>query len=75
MCSVLLGAQQQVLGGASAFQPICGTDEESMKETGSAVGTQTATSWRERLVIGADFNASVGRGNARPDVCGKYGAG
>ena len=28
---------------------------------------------RERIVIGGDFNASIGRGGERRGVCGKYG--
>ena len=30
---------------------------------------------RERIVIGGDFNASIGRGGERRGVCGKYGLG
>ena len=30
---------------------------------------------RERMVIGGDFNASIGRGGERRGVCGKYGLG
>ena len=59
----------------SAYQPIWGSDEESMREYRRALEIQVAVSGRERLVIGGDFNANVGRGNARLGVCGKYGVG
>ena len=59
----------------SAYQPIWGSDEESMREYRRALEIQVAVSGRERLVIGGDFNANVGRGNARQGVCGKYGVG
>ena len=67
-----------VLGGmrvVSAYQPVWGTDDEGMTDYRSALENQIAMSGRERLVIGGDFNANVGRGNARVGVCGKYGVG
>ena len=67
-----------VLGGmrvVSAYQPVWGTDDEGMTDYRSALESQIAMSGRERLVIGGDFNANVGRGNARVGVCGKYGVG
>ena len=59
----------------SAYQPVWGTDDEGMEEYRRGLGDQIAMGGRERLVIGADFNANVGRGNAREGVCGKYGVG
>ena len=67
-----------VLGGmrvVSAYQPVWGTDEEGMNDYRIALENQIAMSGRERLVIGGDFNANVGRGNARRGICGKYGVG
>ena len=67
-----------VLGGmrvVSAYQPVWGTDEEGMNDYRIALENQIAMSERERLVIGGDFNANVGRGNARRGICGKYGVG
>ena len=52
-----------------------GTDDEGMTDYRSALESQIAISGHERLVIGGDFNANVGRGNARVGVCGKYGVG
>ena len=55
-----------VLGGmrvVSVYQPVWGTDDEGMNEYRSALESQIAMSGRERLVIGGDFNANVGRGN------------
>ena len=34
---------------------------------------QVAMGNRERIVIGVDFNAIIGRGGERRGVCGKYG--
>ena len=62
-----------VLGGmrvVSAYQLVWGTDDEGMTDYRSALESQIAMSGRERLVIGGDFNANVGRGNARAGVCG-----
>ena len=67
-----------VFGGmrvVSVYQPVWGTDVEGMNEYRSALENQVAMSGRERLLIGGDFNANVGRGNARRGVCGKYGVG
>ena len=67
-----------VLGGmriVSAYQPIWGTDERGMSEYRNDLENQLAMSGRERLIIGGDFNANVGRGNERRGVCGKYGVG
>ena len=59
----------------SAYQPIWGSDEEGMREYRRALEIQVAMGGRERLVIGGDFNANVGRRNERHGVCGKYGVG
>ena len=59
----------------SAYQPIWGSDEEGMREYRRALEIQVAMGGRERLVIGGDFNANVGRRNERQGVCGKYGVG
>ena len=59
----------------SAYQPIWGTDEGSMREYRRDLEIQVAIGGRDRLVIGGDFNSNVGRMNARRGVCGKYGVG
>ena len=59
----------------SAYQPIWGSDEEGMREYRRALEIQIALGGRERLVIGGDFNANVGRRNERRGVCGMYGVG
>ena len=67
-----------VLGGmrvVSAYQPVWGTDERGMSEYRNDLENQIAMSGRERLIIGGDFNANVGKGNERRGVCGKYGVG
>ncbi|KAI8519282.1 hypothetical protein Bbelb_025390 [Branchiostoma belcheri] len=67
-----------VLGGLrvmSAYQPVWGTNEESMIEYRRDLERQVAFGGSERLIIGGDFNANVGRGSGREGVCGKYGVG
>ena len=71
MVAVVIGEMRVV----SAYQPIWGKDEAGMEQYRRALGYQLARSAREWLVIGGDFNANVGRGNARQGVCGKYGVG
>ena len=59
----------------SAYQPIWGSDEEGMREYRRALEIQVALGDRERLIIGGDFNANVGRRNERQGVCGQFGVG
>ena len=50
-------------------------DEASSAGSGRAIASEIEMSGRERLLIGGDFNANLGRGNARRGVSGKYEAG
>ena len=67
-----------VVGGMrvlSAYQPVWGTNENSMIEYRRALESQIAIGGSESLVIAGDFNANVGKWNAREVLCGKYGVG
>ena len=67
-----------VFGGlrvVSAYQPIWGTNEDEFERYRRDLGRQVAYGGGNRLVIGGDFNMSVGKGNAREGVCGRYGVG
>lgn len=67
-----------VLGGlrlVSVYQPSRGADEQGMERCRRDMESQVAMNGNERLVIGGDFNASVGRNAERRGVCGKYGLG
>jgi hypothetical protein len=67
-----------VFGGVrmvSVYQPIWGMDEEGMERYKRELESQVAIGGKERLVIGGDFNASVGKNVNRVGVCGKYGIG
>jgi len=67
-----------VLGGlrvVSAYQPLWGRDEREFERYRRDLESQVAVGGRERLVIGGDFNANVGRGEPVEGVCGKYGVG
>ena len=67
-----------VFGGlrvVSAYQPIWGTNEDEFERYRRDLGRQVAYGGENRLVIGGDFNMSVGKGNAREGVCGRYGIG
>ena len=59
----------------SVYQPVWGTNVESMNEYRRDIEIQMALEGRDKLVIGGDFNANVGRGNERSGVCGKFGVG
>ena len=59
----------------SVYQPVWGTNEDSMNEYRRDIEIQMALEGRERLVIGGDFNSNVGRGYERNGVCGKFGVG
>ena len=52
-----------------------GADGEGMERCRRDMERQVAMGTRERIVIGGDFNASIGRGGERWGVCGKYGLG
>ena len=67
-----------VVGGlrlVSVYQPSWGADGEGMERCRRDMERQVAMGNRERIVIGGDFNASIGRGGERRGVCGKYGLG
>ena len=67
-----------VFGGmrlVSVYQPIWGQDEECMERYKREVESQVAIGGNERLVIGGDFNASVGINEGRMAVYGKFGIG
>ena len=67
-----------VFGGlrvVSAYQPIWGMCEDEFERYRRDLGRQVAYGGENRLVIGGDFNMSVGKGNAREGVCGRYGIG
>ena len=42
---------------------------------GRDLESQVSIGERERMVIGGDFNATVGKGKEREEVCGRYGLG
>ena len=60
---------------ASVYQLSWGADEEGMERRRLDLERQVAMGNREKIVIGGDFNASIGRGGERRGVCGKYGLG
>ena len=67
-----------VVGGlrlVSVYQSSWGADGEGMERCRRDMERQVAMGNRERIVIGGDFNASIGRGGERRGVCGKYGLG
>ena len=64
------------LGGlrlVSVYQPIWETDAGEMEEYRRDLGSQIARGGKERLIIGGDFNASVGTDQERRGICGRYG--
>ena len=69
--SVVLGGMRLV----SVYQPIWGSDEEGMERCRGEMEKQVEMGGKEKLIIGGDFNASVGRNQNRPGVCGRYGLG
>ena len=67
-----------VIGGiryVSVYQPVWGTDEEGMQGYRKAMENQLALTRKEKIIIGGDFNANVGKNEARRRVSGKYGTG
>ena len=66
-----------VLGGmrlVSTYQPIWGSDEVAMDRFRRDLESQLGMGGREKLVIGGDFNASVGRNRVgRNGVYGTFG--
>ena len=69
--------ERVVVGGLklmSVYQPSWGADGEGMEICRRDMERQVAMGNRERIVIGGDFNASIGKGERR-GVCGKYGLG
>ena len=57
----------------SAYQPIWGSHEGSMREYRRAFEIQVVLSGRERLVIEEDLDANVWKQNAKRGVCGNFG--
>ena len=67
-----------VVGGlrlVSVYQPSWGADGEGMERCRRDLERHVAMGNRERIVIGGDFNTSIGRGGESRGVCGKYGLG
>ena len=60
----------------SAYQPIWGSDGEALERFRRDLESQLGMGRREKLVIGGDFNANVGRNRrGRDGVYGKFGLG
>jgi len=59
----------------SAYQPVWRSDLQGMHGYRRDLEEQLRDCAGERLVIGGDFNACVGRGNVRDGVTGRYGVG
>ena len=59
----------------SAYQPVWGSDDTGMRDYRRELEIQVAMGGQERLLIGGDFNANVGKRYERQGVCGKYGVG
>ena len=57
------------------YQPIWGTDEGALEGCRGEMERQVEMGGSEKLVIGGDFNASVGRNQFSEGVCGRYGLG
>ena len=53
----------------AAYQPMWGIDEAGMERYRRDLESQVAIGRNARLVIGGDFNASVGMNAGRPGVC------
>ena len=67
-----------VMGGlrlVSVYQPSWGADVEGMERCRRDMESQVAMGGSERLVIGGDFNASVGKNGNIRGVCGSLGSG
>ena len=71
VAAVVLGKLRLV----SVYQPVWGANEEAMERCRRDMESQVGLGRRERLIIGGDFNANVGKGNERGGVCGRYGLG
>ena len=59
----------------SGYQPIWGTDDEAMERCRRDMETQLMIGRRENIVIGRDFNASVGINRTGNRVFGSQGLG
>ena len=57
------------------YQPVWMTDEVSMERCRRDLKSQLSICRNERLLIGGDWNANVGRGSARNGVCFDFGVG
>ena len=59
----------------SVYQPVWMTDEVGLERCRRDLESQLSMCRNERLLIGGDWNANVGRGSARNGVCGEFGVG
>ena len=59
----------------AVYQPVWRSDEGAMERYRRDLESQMSACRSERLVIGGDFNANVGKDGERQGVCGKYGLG
>ena len=59
----------------AVYQPVWMTDEVCLERCRRDLESQLSMCRNERLLIGGDWKANVGRGSARNGVCGEYGVG
>ena len=59
----------------AVYQPVWMTDEVGLERCRRDLESQLSMCRNERLLIGGDWNANVGRGSARNGVCGEFGVG
>ena len=59
----------------AVYQPVWMTDEVGLERCRKDLESQLSMCRNERLLIGGDWNANVGRGSARNGVCGEFGVG
>ena len=57
----------------AVYQPVWMTDEVGLERCRRDLESQLSMCRNERLLIGGDWNANVGRGSARNGVCGEFG--
>ena len=56
----------------AVYQPVWMTDEVGLERCRRDLESQLSMCRNERLLIGGDSNANVGRGSARNGVCGDF---
>ena len=59
----------------AVYQPVWMTDGVGLERCRRDLESQLSMCRNERLLIGGDWNANVGRGSARNGVCGEFGVG